>query len=113
VAPTPTTSPGADVRPPATTQARPPEPVPPRELRATSGAEDTASPAAIRTVLRRASLDLMRTDYNRLSGARRLQYEQSRRFSQQAQEAVRDGNFVFAATLADKAATLAAELAGG
>ena len=97
--------------PPAVSPAA--APLPARELRAVSGAEETAALAEIRTMLRRASRDLERVDYNRLSGPGRLQYEQSRRFGQQAEEAIRDRNLVFAATLAEKAAALAAELGGG
>ena len=104
----------APVAAPTATPAPSPEaPLPPRELRAVSGAEETTALAEIRTTLRRAARDLQRVDYNRLSGPGRLQYEQSRRFGQQAEEAIRDRNLVFAATLAEKAATLAAELAGG
>ena len=99
---------------PAAAPAPLPEaPLPPRDLRAASGAEEATALAEIRTTLRRAARDLQRVDYNRLSGPGRLQYEQSRRFGQQAEEAIRDRNLVFAATLAEKAATLAAELAGG
>jgi len=65
---------------------------------------------AIRERLTAASRDLGRIDYARLSAARRMQYEQSKRFVQQAEQAIKDQNYVFAATLADKAAALAAEL---
>ena len=58
------------------------------------------------------SRDLQRVEYSRLSGAGRLQYEQSSRFSQQAEAAIGGRNFVFAAILAEKAAVLAAELLG-
>jgi hypothetical protein len=51
-------------------------------------------------------------DYGRLNADARAQYDQSKRFMEQAQQALRDRNFVFAATLADKAATLAAGLSG-
>ena len=40
------------------------------------------------------------------------QYDQSKRFSDQAEQALKEKNFLYAMTLADKAATLAAELAG-
>lgn len=71
------------------------------------GAED-----AIRDRLGIAQRDLSRVDYARLSYDGRAQYEQSKRFIQQAEQALKDQNLVFAATLADKAATLAAELLG-
>ena len=61
-------------------------------------------------MLSRATRDLNRVDYNRLSAERRDQYDQSRRFGAQAEEALKERNLIFAATLADKAATLAAEL---
>ena len=61
-------------------------------------------------MLTRANRDLARVDYGKLSTDGRAQYEQAKRFSQQADEALKERNLVFAATLADKAATLAAEL---
>jgi hypothetical protein len=90
----------------------PPDPVPAetRELRAAPSANTAAAERNVRDLLARASRDINRVDYTRLSGAGREQYDQSKRFSQQAEQALRDRNFTFAATLADKAATLAAEL---
>ena len=67
----------------------------------------------MRDLLTRAARDLNRVDYGRLSADGRAQYQQSKRFSQQAEQALKDRNFVFATTLADKAATLATELLGG
>jgi histone H3/H4 len=64
----------------------------------------------VRDVLARAARDLGRVNVSRLSADGRTQYEQSKRFSAQAEEALKESNLVFAATLADKAATLAAEL---
>ena len=49
---------------------------------------------------------------SRLSTAGRSQYEQSERFTAQAQQALLDRNLMFAATLAEKAAALALELVG-
>jgi hypothetical protein len=92
--------------------APPPEPAPAetRELRAAPSANTAAAERNVRDLLARASRDINRVDYARLSTAGREQYDQSKRFSQQAEQALRDRNFTFAATLADKAATLAAEL---
>ncbi|MBI4888134.1 MAG: hypothetical protein HY824_13650, partial [Acidobacteria bacterium] len=64
----------------------------------------------VRDLLARAARDLSRVAYARLSADGRAQYEESRRFSAQAEQALTQRNLVFAATLADKAATLAAEL---
>jgi hypothetical protein len=98
---------------PAVVQA-PPEPVPTetRELRAAPTAGSAAAERNVRDLLARAARDLARVDYGRLSADGKLQYEQSKRFTQQAEEALKDRNLVFATTLADKAATLAAELPG-
>jgi hypothetical protein len=85
---------------------------PPRELRPALSAADTAEERKVRDLLTRAARDLNRIDYRRLSADGRAQYEQSKRFSDQADQAIKDRNYVFAATLADKAATLAAQLLG-
>jgi len=97
-----------------------PDPVPPtvespaepRDLRPTSPALDAAAEREVRDTLARVARDLSRVDYARLTADARSQYDQSKRFTQQAEQALRDRNVVFAATLADKAATLAAGLAG-
>ena len=110
-----TTEPTAKPEPVPTETAPPqavaPEPTrpaePPPTLRAPGAAEKT-----IRDRLTGAQRDLGRVDYARLSEDGRSQYEQSKRFIQQAEQALKDQNFVFAQTLADKAAALAAELLG-
>jgi hypothetical protein len=110
----------ADARPepppPAPVAAQPPPgPVPTetRELRAAPSSSAVDAERGVRELLTRATRDLNRVDYGKLSADGRTQYEQSKRFSQQAEQALRDRNFVFATTLADKAATLATELLGG
>jgi hypothetical protein len=111
----------AAVNPPAEAEARPePEPVaspsppldPGRELRAAPSTADAAAERQVRDLLTRAARSLGRVDYRRLSSEGRSQYEQSKRFSDQAEDALRDRNFPFAATLADKAFTLATQLGG-
>jgi actin cytoskeleton-regulatory complex protein PAN1 len=112
----------AVANPPAEAEARPePEPVtlspappldPGRELRAAPSTADAAAERQVRDLLMRAARSLARVDYRRLSSEARSQYEQSKRFSDQAEDALRDRNFPFAATLADKAFTLAAQLGG-
>jgi hypothetical protein len=94
---------------PPAAAAPPSRPVETRELRPASPAT-AATERGVRDMLTRAARDLGRVDYGRLSADGRAQYEQSRRFSLQAEDALRERNLVFAATLADKAATLAAEL---
>jgi hypothetical protein len=62
--------------------------------------------------LARSTRDLGRVNVARLSADGRAQFEQARRFSQQAEQALRARNLFFAATLADKSASLAADLVG-
>jgi hypothetical protein len=104
---------------PAETEVRPepgpPAPVQPdpaRELRAAPSTADAAAERQVRDLLVRATRLLSRVDYRRLSAEGRSQYDQAKRFSDQAEAALRDRNFPFASTLADKAATLAAQLGG-
>lgn len=103
---TPPAAPSEPPMPQATpTEGRPVEPAP--TLR-TPGTEERP----IRERLTVAQSNLSRVDYSKLSTDGRSQYEQSKRFIQQAEQALKDQNFIFAQTLADKAATLAAELLG-
>ncbi len=87
-------------RPPATTLQTTP-----------TGAEGEVE-RTIRTVLARATADLNRIDYRALNADARTQYDTAKRFVSQAQDALREKNLVFARNLADKAASLAAQLAG-
>jgi len=107
--------PVAEPRPRPTTpaaSAEPPLPAPgARDLRAASPANAVTEPG-VREMLARAARDMAGVNYSRLSTEGRSQYEQSRRFSAQAEEALRGRNLIFAATLAEKAATLAAGLLG-
>ena len=67
--------------------------------------------AKARTLIARATNDLeKRVDFQRLSDEGKAQYNQSKRFRDQADQALKERNFLLAVTLADKAATLAAEL---
>lgn len=91
-------------------QNTPPEPAitaPAPTLRAPGSAEKP-----IRDLVARAQRDLSRVDYAKLTEPGKTQYEQSKRFAEQAEQALKDQNFGYAQTLADKAATLAAELLG-
>jgi type IV secretory pathway VirB10-like protein len=103
----------AETRPEPGPAAQPPPPLDPgRELRAAPSTADAAAERQVRDLLSRAARSLGRVDYRRLSTEGRSQYEQSKRFSDQAEDALRDRNFPFAATLADKAFTLATQLGG-
>jgi hypothetical protein len=63
-------------------------------------------------LLRSASRDLNRVDYRGLTRGGREQYDQAKGFTEEAEKALRERNFVYAQTAADKAAKLASELAG-
>jgi hypothetical protein len=93
---------------------RPPQPAPepPRELRAASTPADAEADRKIRALLLTASRSLDQVDYQKLSIAGKEQYENAKSFGDQAGEALTQRNYVFAETLADKAAKLAAELLG-
>jgi len=101
-------APAAPAPPPAAEAAPAP---PPRDLRPASS-PNRATEGSVRELLTRAARDINQVNYNRLSSEGRAQYDQSKRFSIQAEQALRERNLVFAATLADKAATLATELLG-
>jgi len=101
-----------DPEPPPPVAAAPATPEPGRELRTTSSAADAAAERQVRDLLSKASRDLNRIDYRKLSNEGRSQYDQAKRFADQADQAIKERNFVFATTLAEKAATLAAQLAG-
>jgi hypothetical protein len=121
--------------PPVRSEARPAEPARPEPPRtdaatdATHATEDPTRPPAaplqttatqqevemerrIQTILRQANLDLSHVDYRALNTDGRTQYDTAKRFVNQANDALKVRNLVFAANLADKASTLAATLAG-
>ena len=54
--------------------------------------------------------DLSHVDYGALSADAKAQYDTAKRFMVLAEQAIKDRNFVFARTLADKAAVIAAVL---
>jgi outer membrane biosynthesis protein TonB len=66
----------------------------------------------IRGVLAKAKSDLARINVRSLSTDARQQYTTAERFVTQAEEALRQKNMVFARSVAQKAADLAAQLAG-
>lgn len=68
--------------------------------------------AAIRVQLGRAAADLNRVHYQALGDDRKVNYEEAKLYLRQAEEALREKNLLFARTVADKAATIAAQLAG-
>jgi outer membrane biosynthesis protein TonB len=84
----------------------------PTTLQTTPATEEGDVERGIRASLQRATADLNRVDYRALNADARTQYDTAKRFVRQADDAMRIKNLVFAKNLADKAATLAAQLAG-
>jgi len=122
----PTVEPAAPARAPVRTQRpeRPepaqaaPEPVQEAPRTASSASltltpspgTETQTAAAIRDLMARATRDLARINQASLNADGRTQFDTARRFLQQADEALKARNIVFAGKLADKAATMAAVL---
>jgi hypothetical protein len=75
-----------------------------------SPGSETQTAAAIRDLMNRAARDLARVKEGGLNSDGRTQLETARRFLQQADDALKARNIVFAGKLADKAATMAAIL---
>jgi hypothetical protein len=90
--------------------APPPSPPPAPSPQLQTTANVTEAEKRIRARMAQASWDLDHTDYRALTAERRAQYDTAKRFIQQAEDALRVRNVVFAEQLADKAATLAAAL---
>ena len=103
--PAQTESAAASTPPPS----QPSEPVAsPRTLQTTADA--SGAEQKVRALLANAARDLGRIDSRTLSADAKAQYDIARRFSEQAEEALKAKNLVFAGQLADKASTLAALL---
>ncbi len=96
--------------PPESAAPRSPSDAPARSLQTTPSVSEDAAARGVRDVLARTARDLGQVNPASLGADARSQYETARRFVQQAEDALKDRNVVFARTLADKAATLAAVL---
>jgi hypothetical protein len=94
---------------------KPPEeaPRPPAAtLQTTPAQQEGEVEAKIRGVLSRATADLSRIDYAKLNTNAKSQYDSAKRFISLSEEALRAKNLIYAGTLADKSAELAAQLLG-
>jgi hypothetical protein len=89
----------------------PPKP-PLTTLQTTPATAEGEMERGIRASLQRANTDLSRIDYRVLNADAKTQYDTAKRFIQQADDAIRAKNLVFAKTVADKAALIAAQLGG-
>ena len=99
---------------PAIEPAKPPEepPKPPTTLQTTPATAEGEVERGIRASLQRATVDLNRVDYRALNADARAQYDQAKRWVTQAEDSIRTKNLQFAKILAEKAATIAVQLAG-
>lgn len=116
--------PATDPKPPADpkpVEAPPPQdpapvPQPPAapaaQLRTPQTADTSNAEKNVRSTLDRARGLLSNVDYQLLNDERKKAYDDSQRFIKQSEDALNDGNFVFAQAVAVKAETLAKELAG-
>ena len=105
-----------DARPDATDVPRPTDdaartPQPPT-LQTTPAQQEGETERRIRALLAQATGDLNRINVQSLNADARQQFDTARRFVSQANDAIRARNLMFAGNLADKAAALAAQLAG-
>jgi len=74
--------------------------------------ESSGAEASVHATIDHARGLLNSVDYRRLTNARKKAYDDAKTFAQQAEDALKAGNVVFAQGVAGKAETLAKELAG-
>jgi hypothetical protein len=97
------------VEPPAETA---PPPTPPAQLRTPQTADTSGAEKAVRTTIDTARGILNTVNFGPLSDVRKQAYNDVKLFLQQAEDALKQGNLVLAQKVANKAETLAKELAG-
>jgi hypothetical protein len=125
-----------DTTPPSPTRTHPPRPAPRTETKpdtartdpaaeAPAAAEtpqappeikpvpaDAASVAAVRQQMARATQTLTQVNYAGLSNDMKAQFDTANRFLALAEQALKEGNLLFASTLTDKAGAIASLLTG-
>ena len=99
-------------QPPAPASAPAPTIEVPRELRAASSPTDADAERKIGDLIKRASSTLGNVYYQGLSIQRRELYELAKASITDAEKAMKERNYQYAETLADKALKLATELLG-
>jgi hypothetical protein len=87
-------------------------PQPPPQLRTPQTADASEAEKNVRSTIDRASKLLGGVNYGPLNNERKKAYNDAKMFIQQAEEASKQGNFALAQGVANKAETLARELAG-
>ena len=99
-------------RPETTPEAPPPAETaqPPAEGKPVRA--DAASVAAVRQQMTRAAQNLGQVNYAGLSNDMKAQFDTANRFLALAEQALKEGNLLFASTLTDKAGAIASLLTG-
>ena len=87
--------------PPATPPPAAPPAAPPLEVRAVPSAAAAGEEKKVRDVMLRAANALNRITWQKLSAEEKTRYDQSKRFSEQAEQALKEKNFVYAMALAE------------
>jgi hypothetical protein len=93
------------VKPPEETRS------PATTLQTTTADREGELERRVRASLKTAADVLNRVDYRKLNADVQLQYDTAKSFIRQAEDALKNKNLVFAQTMADKAVTLAGQLA--
>jgi hypothetical protein len=110
--PRPDAKPEPPAEPPKPAEEIKPPASPPAPLQTTPATAEGEVERAIRASLTKANADLNRIDYRALNRDARTQYDTAKRFILQSERALHEKNLSFAKSVADKAAALAAQLAG-
>ena len=100
------------VEQPPALEPPPPPAAPPAQLRTPQTADTSGAAKTVRTTIDTALGILNTVNYAPLSNERKKAYDDAKKFLQQAETALKEGNLVFAQAVATKAETLAKELAG-
>jgi hypothetical protein len=93
-----------------TPAAAPPPNAP--QLRTPQTADGTDAERTVRATIERARNVLNTVNFNPLSNERKKAYNDAKAYIQTAEDAAKNGNYAYAQSLANKAETLATELAG-
>jgi hypothetical protein len=96
---------------PATAQPAPAQPVPSLRPQGT-GADAPETVRQIRDTINRVDMTLKTVDYQNLSNDRKANYQAAKGWAKQAEEALDKNDLVLAKSLADRADTIAKQLAG-
>ena len=107
----PETKPAAE-QPAVQPETPAPVPQPPTQLRTPATANDAQAENQIRAMIERGRNLLNSVNFPLLSDERKNSYNQAKMFFDQAESALKQGNYVFAQSIAGKGEALAHDLAG-